>query len=134
MESSSVMYSVYDNGGGIRLTNREKEAAKESPSGIVDSSGELTKKHFQELFSATYNKEYGTDVGYEVTAFDNITVDGYPGYRAEANYKAGDEERIFQTVYMIRSRYKTFVITYQRADDDDAEGLFDSSAKTLHVF
>ena len=134
MESCSVMYTVYDNGGGIRLTNREREAVEQNPSGIVDSSGELTKKHFQDLFSATYNREYGVDVGYKVSSFDNIAIDGYPGYKVTADYKAGDEERIFQTVYMIRSHYKTFVITYQRADDDDADALFDASAKTLHVF
>lgn len=134
MESGSIKYSVYYNGMDVIMTNREREEAeKKAEEKVIDSSGEMTKKEYEELLSANYNKEYGTDVGFNVTDFDTIEIDGFPGYKIEANYKVGDEEPIFQTVYMIRSRYRTFTITYQRAEDDECSESFEKSAKTIHV-
>lgn len=135
MESGSIKYSVYYNGMDVVMTNRERaEAEKKAEEKVIDNSGELTKKEYEELFSANYNKEYGSDVGFKVSSFDTIEIDGFPGYKVEASYKVGDEEPIFQTVYMIRSRYRTFTISYQRAEDDECAESFEKSAQTIHVF
>ena len=134
MESGSIKYSVYYNGMDIVMTNREREEAeKKAEEKVIDSSGELTKKEYEELLSANYNKEYGTDVGFKVSDFDTIEIDGFPGYKIEASYKVGDEEPIYQTVYMIRSKFRTFTIIYQRAEDDECSESFEKSAETIHV-
>ncbi len=136
MESSSIMYSHYDNGADVVLTNREKAALEEAGQvqpKVTDESGNLTKDIYQETISAAYNSEYGEDVGYTVKSFNRITVDGYPGYKIEGTFKATDEETVHQTVYMLLSKYRTFTITYQRAEDDDCEEFFEQSAATIHV-
>ena len=134
MESSSISYDVYDNGEGELLTNREK---KNKPAAIkkavVDNSRNLTKSEYEKALSQSYNEALGEDVGFKVSSFENITIDGYPGYKIEATFTVSDQQPVYQTVYMILSKYKTFTITYQRAEDDLCEELFEKSAQTIHV-
>ncbi len=134
MESSTITYSVYDNGLDRMFTNREKqgEAIKASAS-VSDETVSLTGDIYQETMQAAYNSEYGQDVGYKVESFDRITVDGFPGYRIVASYQAGDEEKIHQTVYMLLSKYRTFTISMQRAEDDDCEAFFKECSDSIHV-
>ncbi len=134
MESSSIMYSSYDNGADVALTNRQKAEQKEQ--GITppqDETQNLTKDIYQETIAAAYNSAYGEDVGYTVSSFNRITIDGYPGYKIVGTYQASDEEVVHQTVYMLLSKYRTFTVTYQRAEDDDCEEFFEESAATIHV-
>ncbi len=134
MESPSIRYGVYDNGLNRIFTNREKKSeAIKAKGAVTDASTELTKQIYEETVAAAYNSEYGQDVGYKVSEFKEITVDGFPGYRIKASYQAGDEEVIHQTVYMFLSRYRTFTITMQRADDDDCENAFEECASSIHV-
>ena len=135
MESSTIKYSVYDNGKDVVLTNREKEAeAFNVPRNrVTDEPTLLTKDIYQETISAAYNSKYGQDVGFAVESFDSITVDGFPGFKIRSSYRAKDEETIHQTVYMLISKYKVFTITYQRAEDDDCDEQFENSAATIHV-
>ncbi len=134
MESSSINYSYSDNGLDSRPTNRDRLEQQDGPLPTYTFEAvNLTKEIYQDALSEAYNNEYGTDVGYSVSSFDNITVDGYPGYRIMASFKAGDEETVHQTVYMLLSKYRTFTVTYQRADDDECEEFFEESAATIHV-
>ena len=135
MESSSIKYDFYDNGLDVILTNREKAAIKEAgeEKPVADESMSLTKEIYQETVAAAYNSQYGQDVGFVVSSFDKITVDGYPGYRIVSSYQATDEERVHQTVYMLLSKYRTFTISMQRAEDDDCEALFEECASSIHV-
>ena len=135
MESSSIKYDVYDNGLDVILTNREKAALKEAgtETAIADESTSLTKEIYQETMAAAYNSQYGQDVGFAVSSFDKITVDGYPGYKIISSYQAADEERVHQTVFMLLSKYRTFTISMQRAEDDDCEALFEECASSIHV-
>ncbi len=133
MESSSIKYSIYENGQDIVLTNRQKEEVAINAPAVVDESSSLTKEIYEETISAAYNSEYSKDVGYSVSSFENINVNGYPGYRICADYQVPDEERIYQTVYMLLSKYKVFTVTYQRAEDDDCEALFEESASSIWV-
>ena len=135
MESSSIKYDYYDNGLDVVLTNREKAALLEqgtAPS-VTDESTSLTKEIYQETMAAAYNSLYGQDVGFSVSSFDKINVDGYPGYKIVATFRAGDEETVHQRVYMLLSRYRTFTISMQRAEDDDCEEAFDECASSIHV-
>ncbi len=134
MESSSIKYSCYYNGEDILLTNREKaELSQNGAPKVADDTQDLTKEIYEQTISSAYNTEYGQDVGYTVSSFDNITIDGYPGYKIASSYQAAGEEKIYQTVIMMVSKYKTFTITYQRAEDDYCEESFEESANSIHV-
>ena len=134
MESSLIRYSYYDNGLDELVTNREKQArSKEENVKVTDKTENLTKEIYEETLAEAYNAAYGENVGYSVSSFDRIRVDGYPGFRIEASYKAADEVAVHQTVYMILSKYRTFTVTYQRAEDDECEEHFAESSATIHV-
>lgn len=134
MESSTIKYSCYDNGMDKVLTNRQKKELEESGARkIIDSSMNLTKEIYEEQMKVAYDQEFGQNVGFSVSSFENITVDGYPGYRIISSFQPAGEETIHQTVYIVLSRYRMFTISYQRAEDDDCEELFETSARTIHV-
>ena len=134
MESSTIQYSVYYNGLDVVLTNREKALlAEHDEPKVTDKSTELTKEIYQETIAAAYNSEYGEDVGYTVSSFDKIDIDGYPGYKIEASFQETDQETVYQTVYMILSKYRTFTITFQRAEDDECQDAFSECQSTIHV-
>ena len=130
-ESANITYSVAVTGEAVVLTNKEKEIAQEE-SLIEDASTELTEEIYQEELSQAYEQQYGFDVSYSVTSFEEIEVDGFPGYKIDATYNDGQKD-IYQSVYIIISRYKTFTICYSRASDDDVAELFEQSAATIHV-
>ncbi len=134
MESSSIKYSYYDNEKDRILTNREKARVLASgETKIIDESLNLTKEIYQETMSAAYDNEYQQKVDFKVSSFEKIKIDGYPGFKITSSYKVSDEEKIHQTVYMLISKYRLFTITYQRAEDDECQDLFDESAATIHV-
>lgn len=134
MESSTIRYSVYYNGLDVVLTNKEKQELKDHGGPTISNESErLTKEMYEQKVSEAYNEQYGEDVGFAVSYFDNITIDGYPGFKIESSYKAGDQETIYQTVFMMLSKYRTFTVTYQRAEDDDCEEAFSASQATIHV-
>ncbi len=134
MESSIIRCDTYYNGKDVVLTNREKQELETSGVKEQESDPEkLTKQIYQETISAAYNNQYGQDVGFKVTSFENITIDGFPGFKITSDYQAADEERIYQTVYMLISKYRVFTVTFQRAEDDDCGELFEECASTIHV-
>jgi hypothetical protein len=134
MESSIIRCSSYYNGEDIVLTNRERK--EQEAAGVTKQLSEpnkLSRQIYQETMAAAYNSQYGEDVGFEVSSFENITIDEFPGFKISSTYKAADEEKIYQTVYMIISKYRVFTITFQRAEDDDCEAYFEECAATIHV-
>ena len=134
MESSLIRYSYFDNGLDELVTNREKQTkSQEETVKVTDKTENLTKEIYEETLAEAYNAAYGQNVGYSVSSFDKIRVDGYPGFKIEASYKAGDEVPVHQTVYMLLSKYRTFTVTYQRAEDDECEEHFNESSATIHV-
>ncbi|MCR4902771.1 MAG: hypothetical protein K6A23_07930 [Butyrivibrio sp.] len=130
-ESGTISYSVAITGEEVVLTNKERELEYEE-SLIEDASTQLTKDIYESQMTQAYNSKYGFDVAYSVSSFDIVEIDGFPGYKIGASYNDG-KQNIYQTVYMIISRYKTFTICYTRAEDDDVSEQFDKSAKTIHV-
>ena len=132
MESSSVSYVVHNNSDDFMLTNREK-AQQASGEKTIDSLAKLDKHKYEALVSAGYAAQYGGDVGFKVESFERIEIDGYPGYKIDAHYEPEGSQAVYQTVYIIRSKYRTFTITYQRAADDECEESFQISASTIRV-
>ena len=134
MESSSISYNIYYNGKDKVLTNREKQALlQKAEAALVDESENLTKEIYQDLMSEAYSGEYGKNVDFTVTAFSQKSFDGYPGYKIISEFQPEGEMRVHQTVYIILSKYRTFTITFQGAEDDECQELFDQSAATIHV-
>ena len=133
MESSSIKFGYYDNGEKRVLTNREKIERNNSPFIIADMSEKLTKEIYQSALADAYNKSYDKDVGFKVNSFNETSFDGFPGYHIVSEFQVEDQPKIFQTSYIILSKYRTFTVTYQRADDDDCEEAFTESARTIHV-
>lgn len=134
MESSSISYNVYYNEKDKVMTNRE--AAEYIASGkadVVDESLALTKDIYENNMIGAYDKEYGENVNYSVSSFDKISIDGYPGFKIDSSYSPSGGSQIYQTVYMIISKYRTFTITFQRAADDECEQFFEESAATIHI-
>ena len=134
MESSSISYNIYYNGKDKVLTNREKQALlQKGEVPPIDESENLTKEIYQDMMSKAYAAKYGHDVDLVVTSFDRKSFDGYPGYKIISEFKPEDEMKVHQMVYIILSRYRTFTITFQGAEDDECQELFEKSAETIHV-
>ncbi len=134
MESSSISYNIYYNGKDKVLTNREKQALlQKGEVPPIDESENLTKEIYQDMMSEAYAAEYGHDVDLDVTSFDRKSFDGYPGYKITSEFKPEGEMKVHQMVYIILSRYRTFTITFQGAEDDECQELFEKSAETIHV-
>ncbi len=134
MESSIIRYDVYYDGQDEPVTNREKlERGDEPLPDTISGTRNLTKEIYQETMSAAYNEEYGEDVGFSVSSFEDIVIDDCPGFKIVSEYKAADEEKIHQTVYLLVSKYRVFTITFQRAEDDDCESYFEEVASTIRV-
>ncbi len=133
MESSSIRYGLYSNGKDKTLTNRQKLELQNAPYVTEDMSSELTKDIYQKMMSEAYSKDNKDAVDFRVVSFEERSFDGFPGYRIVSDIESGNEPVIHQTVYIVLSKYKTFVITYQRADDDDCESAFEESAATIRV-
>lgn len=133
MESSSIKFSFYDNGENKVLTNREKIERENATFVISDMSENLTKEIYQSTMLDAYNQNYGSDVGFTVDSFNKTSFDGFPGYHITSEFQIEEQPRIHQTVYIILSKYRTFTVTYQRAEDDECEDEFKESAATIHV-
>ena len=134
MESSSIKYSIYENGKDKVLTNREKKTLAANGSFLsVEDSINLTKDIYQSILAEAYEKAYGMDVGYKVTDFTTKDFDGFPGYKIMAEFNTESNIMVYQTVYIILSKYKTFTISYQMAEDDECREMFDTSASTINV-
>lgn len=134
MESSSIKYSIYENGKDKVLTNREKKTLAANGSSLsVEDSINLTKDIYQSILAEAYEKAYGMDVGYKVTDFTTKDFDGFPGYKIMAEFNTDSNIMVYQTVYIILSKYKTFTISYQMAEDDECREMFDTSASTINV-
>ena len=93
---------------------------------------ELSKESYEKMMAQQYAMVYGTAVSYQVSSFENITVDGFPGYRIEASWKDASQN-IDQTVIMILSADKTYTITWSQAEDDLHTEDFAESQASVHV-
>ncbi len=115
------------------MTNAEKAA---STTGATVQAGdnmqELSKESYEKMMAQQYAMVYGTAVSYQVSSFENITVDGFPGYRIEASWKDASQN-IDQTVIMILSADKTYTITWSQAEDDLHTEDFAESQASVHV-
>ena len=118
LDASNITYTVTEVQDETQeMTNAEKVAGQSEIKADTQSSQILTKDTFQRQMKESSKNAYGEDAAYKVTAFTDITIDSYPGYRIEGICQIGSQE-IQQTVYLIMASNKTFTITYSKAPDD----------------
>lgn len=106
LDSSNIYYTV---SGG-------------SDEGMV--STELTKEAYEELLEAAY-EESGQSVDLNVDSFEEIDMEGVPGYKIRSSYQV-DEGEIEQLTYLILAQ-DTYTITYSQMSDDELMADFEIS-------
>ena len=106
LDSSNIYYTV---SGG-------------SDEGLV--STELTKEVYEELLEAAY-EESGQSVDLNVDSFEEIDMEGVPGYKIRSSYQV-DEGEIEQLTYLILAQ-DTYTITYSQMSDDELMADFEIS-------
>lgn len=106
LDSSNIYYTV---SGG-------------SDEGMV--STELTKEVYEELLEAAY-EESGQSVDLNVDSFEEIDMEGVPGYKIRSSYRV-DEGEIEQLTYLILAQ-DTYTITYSQMSDDELMADFEIS-------
>ena len=98
LDSSNIYYSVSEGEGDGKVSER------------------LTEKSYEELVEATYRQE-GMDVDLEVEDFEEIDMEGVPGYKIKSSYELEDN-RVEQLTYLIIAE-DTYTITYSQLSDDE---------------
>ena len=133
LDASNITYTVTEVQDETQgMTNAEKATGQSEIQADTQSSQILTKDTFQRQMKESSKNAYGEDAAYKVTAFTDITIDSYPGYRIEGICQIGSQE-IQQTVYLIMASNKTFTITYSQAPDDGHEEDFAQSQASIAV-
>lgn len=133
LDASNITYTVTQvQDETLGKTNAEKADEKEKTESDIADSRLLTKETFQRQMKASSKNAYGEKAEYKVTAFTEITVDAYPGYRIEGICQIGSQQ-IQQTVYLLMAKNKTFTITYSQSPDDGHEEDFAKSQATIAV-
>lgn len=98
LDSSNIYYSVSEGDGDGRISDK------------------LTKKSYETLVEETYQNE-GIDLDFKVEDFEEIDMEGVPGYKIKSSYELEDN-RIEQLTYLIVAE-DTYTITYSQLADDE---------------
>ncbi len=86
---------------------------------VVDS---LTQSAYEETIETAY-KEEGQDIDLQIQSFEEIDMDGIPGYKIRSSYSVEDKE-IEQLAYIILAE-NTCTITYSQLSDDELMADFE---------
>lgn len=87
-------------------------------------SSELTEKAYEELLENAY-EESGQNVDLNITSFEEIDMEGVPGYKIRSSYQV-DQGEIEQLTYLILAQ-DTYTITYSQMSDDELMADFEIS-------
>lgn len=105
LDSSNVYYTV-----------------AEGDSGLVSDA--LTSNEYKDTIEQAF-KERGKEITLEVESFEEIDMDGVPGYKIRSVYEV-EENKIEQLTYMILAE-NTYTITYSQSEDDELMADFEIS-------
>lgn len=104
LDSSNIYYSVSEGDGEGKVSDK------------------LTKDSYEELVEDTYRQE-GMDIDLEVEDFEEIDMEGVPGYKIKSSYELADN-RVEQLTYLIVAE-DTYTITYSQLADDELMADFE---------
>ncbi len=93
-------------------------------------SKELTEEIYEETVENAFLDE-GWDVDLQVETFEEIDMEGIPGYKIRSSYQLDDSE-IEQLAYLILAE-ETYTITYSQMADDELMADFDISGDEIRL-
>lgn len=106
LDSSNIYYTVSEGNG----------------EGMVSAA--LTKEKYEETVEKAY-QEAGQKIDLKIESFEEIDMEGVPGYKIRSSYSVG-EEQVEQLAYLILAE-DTYTITYSQMSDDDLMADFEIS-------
>lgn len=104
LDSSNIYYTVSEGSAG-------------------NVSEALTRENYQEMVEEAY-REAGQEVALEIASFEEIDMDGIPGYKIRSSYRVDADAEIEQLVYLIMAK-ETYTITYSQLSDDELMADFE---------
>lgn len=93
-------------------------------------SEKLTKEIYEETIEDTFSEE-GWEIDLQIESFEEIDMEGVPGYKIRSTYDVGDG-RIEQLTYLIMAD-DTYTITYSQMADDQLMADFDISGDEIRL-
>ena len=106
LDSSNVYYTVSEGSGG-------------------NVSQTLTEEVYKEMVEEAYH-DVGHDISLEIISFEEIDMEGIPGYKIRSTYQVEEESKIEQLTYLILAK-DTYTITYSQLSDDELLSDFEIS-------
>lgn len=106
LDSSNIYYTVSEGDGG-------------------NVSTVLTEEIYKETVEEAYQNA-GQEIELQVISFEEIRMDGIPGYKIRSSYKVDGDGEIEQLVYLILAK-DTYTITYSQMSDDELMADFEIS-------
>lgn len=99
-----------------------------------DKEGMITEKLTKEIYEKTVENafsEEGWKIDLQVESFEEIDMEGIPGYKIRSSYDIDDSE-IEQLTYLIVAE-ETYTITYSQMADDELMADFDISGDEIRL-
>lgn len=94
-------------------------------SGKGKVSGTLTQELYKDTMEEAYEKA-GQKVALEITSFEEIDMEGIPGYKIRSAFTIENGEKIEQLAYLILAK-DTYTVTYSQMSDDELMADFEIS-------
>ena len=134
LESANILYSVTEIPQDRILTNDEVARGEKADTSEVEALyDELTQDMYQEIQEENYKALYGENVNFTIESFENVTMDGFPGYLIKTSFTPEGAQTIHQTIYIVLSSNRVFTLVYSWANDDYFDEAFAESMATIHV-
>ncbi|WP_408071905.1 hypothetical protein [Butyrivibrio sp. JL13D10] len=134
LESANITYNVHLIPQQKALTNAEKAEGKADDEGGVEFSyNELTGDRYETMQRNSFESLYGENINYNLESFENVEIDGFPGYKIIQSYTLEGAQTIHQTSFIMLSKNKVYTIVFSRAEDDDFDAAFSESMATIHM-
>ena len=107
LDSSNIYYSVSEGGGSGKVASH------------------LTKETYEQLVEEAHGQA-GQKADIKIESFEEIDMEGIPGYKIRSSYEVSDGGTIEQLVYLILAE-DTYTVTYSQMADDELMADFEIS-------
>lgn len=121
-ESEEVPGMYVHNRNPLDSSNIYYTVSEGSESGMVSSA--LTQETYEKVLEEAY-KQAGQKVDLVIESFEEIDMEGVPGYKIRSSYQVEDGQ-IEQLAYLIIAQ-DTYTITYSQMSDDELMADFEIS-------
>lgn len=112
LDSSNIYYTVSEGDKEGKISKR------------------LTRETYEQMVENAFSEE-GWEIDLQVETFEEIDMEGIPGYKIRSSYEIDDSE-IEQLTYLILAE-ETYTITYSQMADDELMADFDISGDEIRL-